>query len=252
MAAVIGGIWACVYMIATVRFGGRRLALWFANWLLIPCGMIQVSYPSNEWRERMRGILCLYLSTMLMGGISHLILERTALGQFWQYWMSGTGEGAVSIWLLAMAMAGGFAAVEAGMRYRSASRRREQIQEVKLYCGDSMCTVMALWDSGNQLYDPFTGRGVHILEHSVGRELLGEAMYDAVVNYGTGSETCEWVHLIPCRSIGREHMLLPVFAVDRMRLADGRVLERPIIGLSKGNLSADSSYRMLLHGQTEG
>jgi len=267
IAAAAGSLWSCGYAVVSWKLDVWRVSnlavgrtvlchvlyiiLWLTNWVVIPSMMVRLAYPERELRENLRGILCLYLSTALTGGLNHMLLEQTTFGRFWTLWMSETENGVISLWLLALAMLGSFLAVEMGMHYRSASSRREQIQEVTLYYEGTACNVKALWDSGNQLHDPYTGKCVHILDNTMAQSLLGEDMYHSVMKFYTGTGVCEAVRLVPCRSVGNVHILLPVLTVDRMRLADGSVLEHPIIGFSKEVLSSDGSYHMLLHGKTE-
>ena len=107
---------------------------------------------------------------------------------------------------------------------------------------------MALWDSGNQLQDPYTGKGVHILQKESVEELLGKPIgpsWDRI------EETEVSVHLIPCRSLGDAHTLLPVFTIEKMVLADGSVVVAPRIGISPHPLFQDQKAQMLLHAQTD-
>ena len=65
------------------------------------------------------------------------------------------------------------------------------------------------------------------------------------------SKVLPHIRLIPCRSLGSAHGLLPIFPITKMRLADGSILTEPLIGLSSVALSEDGSYGMLLHSQTD-
>ena len=253
-AAILGSLWACGYVILTAwmdlwtipqsdlwMYLGvilLHVALGLVNWLVVPWGMVCLAFPFQKFREGFRGVLCVYLSAVLCGGLIHMIWENTAFGHFWQLWMAGSDREAISLWLLMLAVMASFIAIESGRRYSVHSSRRQQIQEVTLYRGGRTYTVMALWDSGNQLYDPFTSEPVHILESSSRKMILGE---DDI--------SVEGMRLIPCRSLGSDHMLLPTISLDRMVLADGKILEHPRVGFSQVALSCDGSYQMLLHGQ---
>ena len=257
----------------------------------MPSLMILVAYDEKEGRELLRGILCLYTMALLLGGVIHMIWENTRLGQFWQVWMTGSEAETISIWLLALSMAGGLAVIELGRRYRLASSRREQIQDVTLCFQGRWKTIKAFWDSGNQLRDPCTGKGVHIVETEVLRPMLGEGVYQYLKGYleqgatqtefaihtgreghqGAGETTADspyaqskstkrqqtdafslpLIRLLPCRSLGSAHTMLPVFSITQMILADGSVLQEPLIGISPVSLSDDGSFCMLLHAQTD-
>lgn len=270
-AAAAGG---CLYTILSWKIGNIKGIYGAWKWmevvlhgslllcylLLLPAFMVRFAYPTKEWRELLRGCLCLYVSAVLLGGLIHVVYDNTALGRFWRLWMAGRDTEAISIWLLAGALAGSFIAIECGRRYRHASRNRERIQEVTLYYGGRQRTVQALWDSGNQLQDPFTGQVVHILQSEDACELLGEEIYRYVMGEGspaplheviTEKESIPYPRWIPCRSLGSAHTLLPVISISRLQLADGQVLEAPLIGLSSVPLSGDGGYQMLLHAKWE-
>ena len=230
MAAGFGALWGCLCGI----FGSK----WIQWSGLLPAAlcMLWICYPSKHAGEILRGLLSLFLSAVLLGGLIHVIYENTLLGDFWRTWMRGHDGGAITLWLLAAAMLSAFIAIDMGVRYGHASRSREQLQEVTLYYHGRQKTVTALWDSGNQLLDPYSGKAVHIMESTPARELLGTDIA---------------YRLVPCRSMGGEHTLIPVTSITRLRLASGVSLEEPLIGLSPISFSSDSSYQMLLHAQTD-
>ena len=268
-AAALGGAWACVS--AGMRWAHvvLRIMLWWMDWLIIPICMVRVTYPDRQFRELLRGYLYLFLAAILLGGVIHVLWENTQLGYFWQVWMAGSDAEAISVWLLALAMLGGTVAIELGHRYQMVSSRREQIQEVVLYTQDRQWPVKALWDSGNQLYDPCSGKAVHIVEIKEIKQLLDDEAYQYVMGYMEQCVTVadSWdksskepwnelsdlpqIRLIPCRSLGSAHSLLPVISITKIRLADGSILVKPLIGLSSISLSEDGSYGMLLHSQTD-
>ena len=249
LAAALGALWACLWAASGLYgFIGRLAGVVCAGLL-----MARVAYPADTFRELLRALLCLGFAAVLMGGLIHIIYDGTAFGRFLRLWLGRREEGAISVWLLAGAMGAGFIAVACGMRYRAASRSRELMQEVTLYCEGRRLTVTALWDSGNQLWDPFTGRAVHILELDVCKELLGRERWTAIDETADGREENlpVGVRLIPCRSMGNPHGFIPVMAVDQMAIASGERFDHPLIGFSRTVLSSDQNYQMLLHSQTD-
>ena len=279
LAAAVGALWACVSAVIEVICEAHflvRIIVWGMDWLILPLLMVRVAYGEKERRELLRGLIFLYGMAVLLGGVIHAIWENTRLGHFWQVWMAGSEAEAISIWLLALSMAGGLAVIELGRRYRSLSSRRENIQEVTLCYEGRKQTIKAFWDSGNQLRDPCTGKGVHIVETEVLQPLLGEGEYQYLKGYlksylEQGATLAEStvsvetedhqpkptpyllppIRLIPCRSLGSAHTLLPVFSITKIILADGGVLQEPLIGVSPVSLSDDGSFCMLLHAQTD-
>lgn len=271
LAAALGALWVC--LCAAFSLSG-----WWIHGTgltAVAAVMVQTAYPSRTLREGLRACGCLYLAAVLTGGVIHVICDNTAFGRFWRLWMSGSEAEAVSVWLLAAAMAASFAAIQCGIRYCEASKNRQLIQDVTLYDQGKTLTVAALWDSGNQLYDPFTGKAVHIVELEACEELLGKARCTWVRRLAAGrmhgesraeSEAAAAageilpepalpedvpVRLIPCHSLGNAHGLLPVVTMTALETAAGERMEHPLIGLCLTSLSTDHSYRMLLHSQTD-
>ncbi|MCI8403002.1 MAG: sigma-E processing peptidase SpoIIGA [Lachnospiraceae bacterium] len=252
VAAAAGALWAC--LCAAASFYGRGMYVL----TLGPAAalMVWMAYPSKGGRQLLRSWLHLYLAAVILGGTLHLALESTAFGHFLRLWLTGSKRGAVSVWLLALAAGGWMAAAECALRLREAGRSREMIWDVTLYYRGRQLTVAALWDSGNQLCDPFTGRAVHILELSACRDLLGEEACQRIAALargrpaepGTGPAS---VRLIPCRSLGNAHGLLPVMELDRMTGVHTERTESPLVGFCLTSLSSDASYRMLLHSQAD-
>lgn len=235
IAAAAGAIWVCL----CAAFSLSGVMIQVMGMIPVAVLMVVLAYPSREVREIFRGYLCFYLAAILTGGLLHIVYDNTVLGRFWQLWMAKTEAGTISVWLLAIAMACSFAVITLGIRYREASRNREQIQEVTLHFEGRQLTVRALWDSGNQLHDPFTGKAVHILERETAKTLFPAGLQGLPVR------------VIPCRSLGKAHGLLPVITLDSMTLENGKTMEKPVIGFSSVLLSADRSYQMLLHAQTD-
>ena len=252
-AAALGALWVCVC-------AGLSAPDWLARLFglgPVACGMIWISCRPHSLRELLRSVLYLYGSAVLFGGLVHIVYDNTSLGRFWRLWMAGQEAEAISVWLLAAAMAGGLLAAECVLRYREASRCREYIQDVTLIYQGRQLTVAALWDSGNQLYDPFTGKAVHILELSACEELLGEELCHRLTwlseagGLSPPGDMEAGAYLIPCRSLGDAHGLLPVMALESLRGAGGFYEERPLVGFCRAPLSKEKNYRMLLHSRTD-
>lgn len=101
--------------------------------------------------------------------------------------------------------------------------------------------VEALYDTGNLLKDPFTGKYVHIIDKNITENLLGDT--------GKVSMKEHEIHLIPYRTITKSGML-PVFTITEMLVSNGReeiCLKRPILGISSGEISSQENYHMILN-----
>lgn len=274
VAAACGAIWVC--LCAALGIPG---AMEKAGGLgPVAFGMVFIAYRTHRIRALVRAVMYLYLSAILLGGLIHILYDNTAFGRFWQLWMKGQEAEAVSVWLLTLATAASLFVLEAAIRYREMNQGHEYIQDVTLTYQGRQLTVTALWDSGNQLYDPFSGQAVHILELAACKELLGAetchtltalARGETIYRVRTKNDPKEKkerenetdkktdnvpetpAYLIPCRSLGNAHGLLPVMKLERLHSAAGFCQEAPLIGFCLTTLSKEESYRMLLHSQAD-
>lgn len=95
----------------------------------------------------------------------------------------------------------------------------------------------ALFDTGNSLIDPYTGKPVSIVEEN---EDIRTWIREKPQKY----------RLIPFRSLGKENGLLEGTEVDELIIcgSDGQKTQRgAVIALYKGKLSGDGSFQMILN-----
>lgn len=129
------------------------------------------------------------------------------------------------------------AAAGVWMTERLKKRRKSPFWEVQLWDRGKSCTVTALMDSGNSLFDPVSKRPVCIVQKEVFAQL---GLFDRPEKF----------RLIPYHSVGRQHGLLQAAAVEEMYLQKGgEKLKRKnvLLALSDQPLSGEGRYQMLLH-----
>lgn len=101
--------------------------------------------------------------------------------------------------------------------------------------------VDALYDTGNLLKDPFSGKYVHIIDKNITEHLLGDSRQVSMQEHE--------IHLIPYRTIAKSGML-PVFTITEMLISNGKeeiYLKRPMLGISNGQISSKENYHMILN-----
>lgn len=114
---------------------------------------------------------------------------------------------------------------------------KKRLYTVRIVEGEKQINFQALFDTGNVLKDPYTGKPVSIVEES--------------------EETLCWLHtkpqkyrIIPFRSIGKEDGILEGTEVDELIICgkEGQKVEKDaVIALYKGRLSGDGSFQMILN-----
>ena len=97
-------------------------------------------------------------------------------------------------------------------------------------------TANALWDTGNELRDWYTGEPVNIIDPETA----------AVISERVESEN--GFRLVPYRCVSGE-ALMKVFRVKKMcvHMGDDRWVEKPLLGIGEEGLSGNREYEMILN-----
>ncbi len=240
LAAGMGAGWACFDLLFPVRILWLRL---FLTWIGAGGAMILTAFAARgfwhcPWEIR-RMVSCLtafWMVSALAGGILSTLGEQTFAGGYlagtravcqWRlfplcFWAAGIYFG-VCAWIQA-----------AGKR----SREQSLLVQVRLSYQGAEKKVTALWDTGNQLYEPYGGQPVHVITSQAFRPLC-KSMPNMIY--------------IPFRAVGTENGMLPGVRIDSMEVEkEGKVVrryERPWLAVSQKPLSVGHRYEMLLHGE---
>ncbi len=149
-------------------------------------------------------------------------------------------------------------------RIFQSARIRQQVDshlaEVQVELGGHSYRCMGLVDTGNQLYDPLTRIPVMIIEAAEWSEVIPEAWLkrirsseaDRIIS-AIGEGDFPWqdrLRLVPYRGVNRGTQFLLALKPDRVvvRYQDQDwETARVLVGLDGGKLSADGSYRAIIH-----
>ena len=125
------------------------------------------------------------------------------------------------------------------------NRRAKRRYSVTISYGGKKITVPALFDSGNLLRDPLSGKCVSVLEWDKARELIG-----ADCGFDTLTEHTDDVILraVPYRGINGTGGVIYAFTADEMEIPEeNKSAENTLIGLYNGRLSPDGEYNALVN-----
>lgn len=121
--------------------------------------------------------------------------------------------------------------------YQNRKNRENTIYRVSIMEQGKKMEVKALFDTGNALREPFSGKPVSIVESEV---------WYAVME----GPRPEHYRAIPFRSIGQEHGILTGMEIDELIIwaGDRKIVQKQaMIALYEGSLSKDKSFQMILH-----
>ncbi len=205
---------------------GVVLFLWIKNWplycltthFLLNTAMVAAVFGVGSFRCFLENWWTAYLIVLLTGGMMQWVRD----------WSILRGTFVVP----ALLTAGGLFFL---LRYIKGRKiRGNHIYAVKLVQGERYVEMMAYWDSGNQLRDPYNGKYVNILDKKYARELFGE---EALYRY------------VPYCSLGQTNGMIKVATVDELMIFDEHKVvhvEHAAVGVAAEELFLDREYGMIL------
>ncbi len=177
--------------------------------LAAAAGMVRVAFRWQGWRPFVRQVLWLFSLSAALAGVCGALYFFVAPEDF--YVFNGVVYYAVPPLLLVglTVVCYGFLWLwEKWMRRRAPAGRRFM---VRLFHEGRSVHFLCLYDSGNHLTEPFSGRPVLVVERSVAQQLVQVPTCTAELPAAVGNV---W-RLVPFDSLGGAG-LLPAFTADRV------------------------------------
>lgn len=230
MGAAIGGIFGCLEILLL------RLPAWV--WLAASAGtalaMTSAAYRPEDWRERIKAAVSLYMLSAFAGGVMELLRGAMGAGQAfkalpWAAWIflaAGTCFLVWGMWQFAGEMAW----------------ERKDRYPVILSDNGVVIRTTGYLDTGNRLTEPVTGQGVQIVTERIWA-LLGEP---------DGEKA-----MIPYRTVGNPRGVMEGRRIEQLEIqgikAGGRErnikIKNPWIAKAPFGITENGGYEVLLHGE---
>lgn len=198
-------------------FFSMSLGMFFTAFLM---GL--VTFKINKWNLFLKFMEKLSICTLLLGGLSLLILK-----------LLPKGMDACSGLTLVLTVAG----VSFWILRRIFSNKENHYCRVTLY-GVEELVVDALVDTGNTLIEPISGKPVAVLDKKIFDRLFPK--------YEKG------FRMVPYHSVGKKHGMMPAYLLSCVKVEtdDGCMECHDIyVGLSEESLLEGDSYKMILNPQ---
>lgn len=248
-AAGAGAAGGCVALVAAagLQWGGRahlagisglllgpvfRLAVWGLGlgWL-----MVRLAFGKAGWRETGKRLAVLWMAAALTGGLLSAGYGRMPVPE--------KGGKAHALLVFGAAVAGAsLAAAGCWNLVQARIHERRTICEAILSQKGKNIRVRALWDTGNQLFEPYTHQPVHVITREVCGRLCGP-LWDPAAG----------VIFVPFQAVGTRSGILPAIRVESMDVVkEGgfrKHYDHPWLAVSEEALSPRGQYEMLLHGE---
>ncbi|MDF2510856.1 MAG: putative rane protein [Herbinix sp.] len=227
--------------------------------------MIRISFGKMGKGDLIKQVITLYFITYAIGGFVNTVYYNTnikiRLIQFGEFFLYSD----ISWQFIALI----FAIVLVLMLiiiwlYRCYVGSKMELYDVELFLLNNHIKTKGLFDTGNGLQDPVTGKAVIIVENSLMDSLLPEKMrarfhqtkailegnHTGTVAEDDGEEDFLPLKLIPFRSIGTEKGMMVGLVLDKMVIYEGQkssCINKVIAAVCDNQLSPQKEYHVILH-----
>lgn len=117
---------------------------------------------------------------------------------------------------------------------------------------------IGFWDTGNNLYAPWSGKPVFLTEHRHMKEFFDRKEYERqekILQYKENAVVCqEKILWVPYRSVGRYQGVLPGMYVDHIWIKGRyKVIHNTqiVVAFCKETISEHEEYQMILHNSCQ-
>ena len=181
--------------------------------------MVWLAFKEQTKRRFLEDWGVAYLLVLLSGGIMQWIYNTLFHGKY-----------RIAALLLTV-LQGLFAA--SFWRYQSAVGKR--IYEIRLFARGNSVRMLAYYDTGNLLMDPYVKEPVSIIAEHAAKELLNQGLPGRLIVYS---------------SLGEDHGMINAYTLEKMLIYKGKqvvTVEPAIIGVANDQLFSHGEYQMILN-----
>lgn len=211
--------------------------------ILIAAVMVLISFGFTSASVYIKNVFLLFAVSFTMSGIINYLYYSTVIGKYVRNVLSGNSNKVVNARKFILVSVLAYILLSAIVRIIFSVRKdMELYYDVKITFRGKSVVVRGLYDTGNGLTEPVSGKMVHIAEYKILKPLL------------EGDEKAkENIYVIPFHSIGEEDGIMYGIRMDEMVVLvddEPKFLYNPIIGIYTGNVSKRGNYSVILNRET--
>lgn len=211
--------------------------------ILIAAVMVLISFGFTSTSVYIKNVFLLFVVSFTMSGIINYLYYSTVIGKYVRNVLSGNSNKVVNARKFILVSVLAYILLSAIVRIIFSVRKdMELYYDVKITFRGKSVVVRGLYDTGNGLTEPVSGKMVHIAEYKILKPLL------------EGDEKAkENIYVIPFHSIGEEDGIMYGIRMDEMVVLvddEPKFLYNPIIGIYTGNVSKRGNYSVILNRET--
>lgn len=257
VASGIGGLYSMLYL-----WPQWSWAYVFPMKIVISLLMVRIAFGRQQLLQFLRNLVVFYLICFLAGGTMialHYGFSKDTQVAGGIFFSDAKGWGSPISWGFIVV---GFPIVWLYTRFSLRSIEEHQKYEkymtnIRIRFGERSKEVVGLIDTGNRLRDPVTRSPVILVEWSTICSLVPEEILDLVEdrewNEKLSHLPMEWmkrVRIIPYRAAGVDGELMLAIKPDEVQIIEGKhchKVDKVLIGIDVGQLSADGTYQAIIH-----
>ncbi len=211
--------------------------------ILIAAVMVLISFGFTSASVYIKNVFLLFVVSFTMSVIINYLYYSTVIGKYVRNVLSGNSNKVVNARKFILVSVLAYILLSAIVRIIFSVRKdMELYYDVKITFRGKSVVVRGLYDTGNGLTEPVSGKMVHIAEYKILKPLL------------EGDEKAkENIYVIPFHSIGEEDGIMYGIRMDEMVVLvddEPKFLYNPIIGIYTGNVSKRGNYSVILNRET--
>lgn len=211
--------------------------------ILIAAVMVLISFGFTNASVYIKNVFLLFVVSFTMSGIINYLYYSTVIGKYVRNVLSGNSNKVVNARKFILVSVLAYILLSAIVRIIFSVRKdMELYYDVKITFRGKSVVLRGLYDTGNGLTEPVSGKMVHIAEYKILKPLL------------EGDEKAkENIYVIPFHSIGEEDGIMYGIRMDEMVVLvddEPKFLYNPIIGIYTGNVSKRGNYSVILNRET--
>ena len=211
--------------------------------ILIAAVMVLISFGFTSASVYIKNVFLLFVVSFTMSGIINYLYYSTVIGKYVRNVLSGNSNKVVNARKFILVSVLAYILLSAIVRIIFSVRKdMELYYDVKITFRGKSVVVRGLYDTGNGLTEPVSGKMVHIAEYKILKPLL------------EGDEKAkENIYVIPFHSIGEEDGIMYGIRMDEMVVLvddEPKFFYNPIIGIYTGNVSKRGNYSVILNRET--
>lgn len=174
------------------------------------------------WRQREvigKALVCSYFYVIFLNGVIEAV------------WNNVGGKGYFSVFVIGGVLFGGAVVLAFLRRWKV----RKGIYEVNILKVKDSWKLKGFYDSGNQLRDPYTGKGVHIISEDVAKRIL------------FSKEGGVW---IPYYTVGNPQGLIEVHYVEQLEICKGKdkVIQKHVpLAVTTNEIFVGKDYEIIIN-----